>query len=351
MSETTATDTQSAQPAGIEEVQANPESAQQAGNAEALFDGLTEEQQRRVLFPEEYDDPIAAPHNPTASAETDDEVAVAADTNPQHDDDAPDAPANATDTDDGPIKRVTTRHLKREEAARISDANQLVKDGKFESFHDAYLSLVPQTEAREAAAPDTEGQQQETAAPTEASQTVQELTDRLADLRAQRKEAKTVTFDMDEEDRLTAEIEDTLSAIADARAAARQQESAQKQRQTEWQRTVEEVESRYTELQDEQSPMSRLLDGLVSGEIARGNAPDLRALAEEAASILNVKAKTGTRPAEKSPAPAPPLRKRADGSAVAAGITGSASITEAEAFHLLRSNPSIIDSIDPDNIG
>jgi hypothetical protein len=350
MSENTATDQQSAQPAEIEEVQPTPESAQQAGNAEALFDGLTEEQQRRVLFPEEYDDPIEVPDNPPASAGTDEEVADAADTNPQQEDDAPDAPANATETDDSPIKRVTTRHLKREEAARIADANQLVKDGKFESFHDAYLSLVPQTEAREAAAPDTEGQQQENAAPTEASQTVQELTEKLADLRAQRIEAKTVTYDIHEEIRLESEIEDTLSAIADAKAEARQQSVTEKQRQSEWHKTVDEVESRYTELQDEQSPMSRLLDGLVSGEIARGNAPDLRALAEEAASILNVKASTGSRPADKkSPAPAPPLRKRADGSAVAAGITGSASLTEAEAFHLLRSNPSLIDSIDPDS--
>lgn len=349
MSENTATDTQSAQPDGIEEVQATPESAQQAGNAEALFDGLTEEQQRRVLFPEEYDDPIEVPQDPPASAGTDDEAAVIADTNPQQEDDAPDAALNATDTDEGPIKRVTTRHLKREEAARIADANQLVKDGRFESFHEAYLSLVPQAEAPEAAAPVTEGQQPENAAPTEASPTVQELSDRLASLREQRKEAKTVTYDVDEEDRLTAEIEDTLSAIADAKAEARQQAVTQKQRQSEWQRTVDEVESKYVALQDEESPMSRLLDGLVSGEIARGNAPDLRALAEEAASILNVKATTGSRPAEKSPAPAPPLRKRADGSAVAAGITGSASITEAEAFHLLRSNPSLIDSIDPDS--
>ena len=342
MSENTATDPQSEQPAVIEEVQATPESAQQAGNAEALFDGLTEEQQRRVLFPEEYDDPIEVSHNPTASAETDDKVAVAADTHNTED------KSEVTTNGDAPIKRVTTRHLKREESARIADANQLVKDGRFESFHEAYLSLVPQTEAHKTAT-DTKGQQPENAAPTEASQTVQELNDRLADLRAQRKEAKIVNFDMDEEDRLTAEIEDTLSALADAKAEARQQVVSQKERQYEWHRTVEEVESRYPELQNEESSMSRLLDGLVSGEIARGNAPDLRALAEEAASILNVKAKPGSRPTEKSPAPAPPLRKRADGSAVAAGITGSASITEAEAFHLLRSNPSLIDSIDPDS--
>jgi len=345
MSENTATDPQSAQLAEIEEVQATPESAQQAGNARALFDGLTEEQQRRVLFPEEYDEPFEVPHNPTASAETDDKAAVAANTHQEDTDEESDVPTDGN----APIKRVTTRHLKREEAVRIADANQLVKDGRFESFHAAYLSLVPQAEAHEAAATNTEGQQPENAAPTEASQTVQELNDRLADLRAQRKEAKIVNFDMDEEDRLTAEIEDTLSALADAKAEARQQAVSQKERQSEWHRTVEEVESRYTELQNEESPMSRLLDGLVSGEIARGSAPDLRALADEAASILNVKAKTGSRPAEKSPAPAPPLRKRADGSAVAAGITGSASITEAEAFLLLRSNPSLIDSIDPDS--
>lgn len=345
MSENTATDPQSAQPDEIEEVQATPESAQQFGNAEALFDGLTEEQQLRVLFPEEYDETIEVPQNPTASAETDDEVAVAANT--QQDD--TEEESEVTTDGDAPIKRVTTRHLKREEAARIADANQLVKDGSFGSFHEAYLSLVPQTETHETAATDTEGQQQENAAQPEASQTVQELNDRLADLRAQRKEAKTITYDMDEEDRLTAEIEDTLSAIADAKAEARQQSVTQKERQSEWHRTVDEVESRYVALQDENSPMSRLLDGLVSGEIARGNAPDLRELAEEAASILNVKANTGSRPTEKSPAPAPPLRKRADGSAVAAGITGSASITEAEAFHLLRSNHSLIDSIDLDS--
>lgn len=352
MSENTAPATQSEQPAN-DEVTTALASEQPQGDATALFKSLSEDQQNRILYPDEYEgEPEPEPAEPQAAEPVKAEPAAKPEEPEEPDTETAEPEGKeqpepeATDTEE-PIKRVSTRSLEREESIRISDAIQMVKEGKAKSFNEAYRKLSPEEEpAQPVPAPE---ERQPVAEAPQTYPAVEALSNELTQLRAQRKEAM-ANFEHETSADLTDQIEDKIAEIVEAKATARQQAEASKQIQAEWQKSVTEVEAKYQELNDDASPMSRLLDGLVQGEIARGKNPDLRALAEEAATILKVSTKTApttTAAPKPNPAPAPPLRTKANGSAVAAGHTQAGSITEAEASRYINSGD--LDSIDLDD--
>lgn len=244
----------------------------------------------------------------------------------------PDATTEAESKENAPAKKENLRlrfsALSQDQQAETAEAYRMVRDGEASDMLEAYQALrgveAPPEQAKPKAndAAATEIRQgQEDATPTE----VEELSGQLADLRAQRKQAK-ADYDQDAEEDFTTQIEDLTMKLAKAEAKAEafhefsQQNEAQARQQwsKEYETAVDELEGKYPDVLDDNSTFTRFLDAKIKAAKADSD-PRLQdpkyivAFADELAAELKGMA---PKPSGQKPSP-PPVAPRPNGSAVA----------------------------------
>jgi hypothetical protein len=163
-----------------------------------------------------------------------------------------------------------------------------------------------------------EKQEAEEVAPPPAS--LAQLQERLADLRAQRKEAA-ANFETDEQIRLTEEIEDTQIAMLRAEQAETVTRANVADYQGQYHAAVDAMEEKYSAyLDDDSSPFAEMLDDKIEAARARkdprlADPRHIIAFADELAAKLGIGAQppaaTAAPTAPRKPAPIPPPPARA----------------------------------------
>lgn len=313
-----------------QETSAKPES----GNIISKFDSLSEADRNAILFPEEeaQDDEYGLPADEITQDTTDDEEATATEV----------APTEAASQPGKAPKRVSVRALPDDQQVLVARAVEMVRKGEAPDILTAAAMLggSKQDQGADTQGAETEGQQQEQAAAQ--PDPINSIQERLTSLREQRK-AAILEYDGEKQAELTDSIEETIAELSEAKAQARLNErDAQAQAQTyqqQYQKSVEEIEALYPDLEDDDSAFSRVFDGMIASGRARnpqayGDAAELRDLADEVAGILN------QRPARtnqtRTPLPAQPRPSVPNGSAVAPGHTQASRITSDEAMRYLK---------------
>lgn len=316
----TSTATLGADPATQDSASNNASEQQHGGDIGSQFANLTEEQQAAILFPEESGETpqaaIPAPE-PQAPESTNQEPGKDVD----DEQDEPEQPGKT-----GSPKRVSVRSLPEDQQVMVARAVEMVRSGEAPDIATATSILS----GKATTAPDPNASQQEPTNPEgvidpELNQapTLETLEAELTDLRNQRKVAKE-NFDADAEDELSVQIETKLLELAEMRATARidakENQAKISSYKAEYEATVEQIEAQYPELQDENSPFSRVFDGMVAAARARrdvmlSDPKHLAIIAKEVSDILNVQPVTKTQ--TQTPLPAQPPRVIPNGSAVA----------------------------------
>lgn len=190
------------------------------------------------------------------------------------------------------LERISLRSLHPDDRVLVAKAKDLVREGKAPRLADAIRMLTDELGTQEPAPqPEPTAEEPRSQAPAPAQATVQidpevgRISSELADLRAQRKEA-VEEFDRPTELELTAQIEDALTALAEAKSqAAIRVQQATIQEQT-VNAAIEDIYVAYPESEDPKSYFSYLLTQEVEdyeqahGPISRYPA-QLRALADK----------------------------------------------------------------------
>jgi len=241
-------------------------------------------------------------------------------------DDAGEQPQDpATDEDDAPaepqaqsasLERISLKSLHPDDRVLIAKAKDLVREGKAAGIAEAVAALTQSEEPRQQEPePTAEAQAPAPPAPpktVEQDPQVAEITTRLADLRAQRK-AAVEEFDRPTELELTAQIEDALAELSDAKAqAALLSRETTIQNQT-LQSVIEDIYVVHPDSEDPKSYFSyRMTQEVADYEQAHGpirqHPAQLKALAAKVAKELG-QAKPA--PQAQKPAAAPPPRQNA----------------------------------------
>lgn len=222
-------------------------------------------------------------------------------------------PANQGQQGKNDSIRLRLSALPPDEQKEAAEAYRLVREGKAPDLFEAYKQLRGTTESN----PDPNAQQQ--AAPQEATKPaiVSELETQLSEARARLKEARE-TFDADTEDEVEAEIQTLVRKLAkeEFKAEMEQQQTsnAAETFQAEYDAAVDELESAYPAVLDDNSEFTQLLDEKLAAARYR-NDPKLSdpryilELADQVEGILN-------KPSGKKPSP-PPAVPRPNGAQVA----------------------------------
>lgn len=322
MSDTTQSeDTRREQPAES----ASPDAT---GN-EINIDDLTEDQLNAVLFPDEEIESEESEDTPDPSEEPEgDEVT-----------EEPSEPEASHKS----IKRVSVRSLPEDQQAIVARAVEMVRSGEAPDIATATARIAgPPTEKPDATSDtDETSETSHPETPTETGDPVAEIQTKIADLRAQRKQAM-VDYDAEAQADLTEQIEEAIGELSDAKAIARFAEREQQAQvgnyREKYEATIEVIETLYPDLHDDDSSFSRVFDGMVANARAKNDPAlsdptHLRQIASEVAEILSV-TPAGAKPAaaaKPTPVPAPPRRTAANGSAVAPGHTEASRITSDDA--------------------
>jgi len=239
------------------------------------------------------------------------------------------------------LERISLKSLHPDERVLIAQAKEMVREGKAASFVDAFSSLTQKSQAGTqepdpqptAPAPAPQEQTQQPAPPpaVQPDQNVAQITQEIADLRAQRK-AAIEEFDRPTEIELTSQIEDKLAELSEAKAAAivsaRETQSAQQAIQS----VIEDIYVDYPEAEDPKSFFSyRMTQEIESYESTHGSIArhpqQLKVLAAKVAAETG-QGKPPATPATK-PQPAPvqprqtarPLGSAAPGSAAGTRVS------------------------------
>lgn len=209
--------------------------------------------------------------------------------------------------------RLRLSALPPDEQKEAAEAYRLVREGKAPDLFEAYKQLRGTKES------DTDPNAQQQAAPQEAAKPaiISELETQLSEARARLKDARE-TFDADAEDAIEAEIQTLVRKLAkeEIKAELEQQQNsnAAETFQAEYDAAVDELESTYPAVLDDNSEFTRLLDDKVNAARYR-NDPKLSdpryilELAGEVDAILN-------KPSGRKPSP-PPAVPRPNGAQVA----------------------------------
>jgi len=307
---TTPDDTLSEQPE-IESTTVTPES-EQPQNAAATINDLSEEQLLELAtgdFPETTVPPVANEQPPTQSAQPESEQPPAAAEEPEK------------------IKgRISQRFLPPDQQLENAQAYELVRSKQATDLLDALqqirgiakLPAASQPPAAEANPEAPAAQEPPAASQPPASNTVTELEEQLTNLRAQREEAEANYEDPREKARIQNQIEDTIRKIARAEAEAERQQAVAGNYQAEYDAAVDELESAYPDVLDENSEFYKWLDIKITAAEARKD-PRLK----DPQFILNFAAEINdllTPKVPGKPAPAPTVKaQRPTGAAVAPG--------------------------------
>jgi hypothetical protein len=219
-------------------------------------------------------------------------------------------------TETNPAKapgRLSVRALPPDQQVEMAKALEMVRNKEATDPLDALLKIrgINPTPVGEGTAPTSEEQ---TPAPPTKPQAVAEIETKIAQLREDRTQAKTVDFDLDAEEQLTSQIEDALielqeakhKAKADARAAE-EEAARQAAHEEEYHKAVDDLERDYPDAADDDSKFSKALANAMDAAIHRKDArlSDPRfilTLAKEVDDMLP-KPPSGKRP---SPPPANP---------------------------------------------
>jgi hypothetical protein len=288
-------------------------------SADEILDLLTSE------TPPQSEPTPSEESTPTAEEPAPQSTANPADEEPDDTDDT-DPPAAQTGTK--APGRLSVRALPAEQQLETADALAMVRAGEAVDLLDA-LQKMRGTRQAPAPADPFDGQpqaKQEDTAPT--PQDVAAIDKEIADLRAQRDDAK-ARYEDDEKDALTLKIEDAIIRRNDAKMEAAfraQQEAASKQSfEAQYDSAVSELEAKFPDVLNEDAPFTKILGDRMDAARSR-KAPELKdpryilKLAEETADLLGIaKAApaTPTTPAKPSVSAPPPAPRRANGAAVA----------------------------------
>lgn len=226
------------------------------------------------------------------------------------------------------------------ERQQLAEVARMIRAGEATTTMEALAKLgaLPTTPAAQAPPidPETPPAQSEadpvTTAPAPSSDRVAQLEASIAELRAKRDQAEE-DYDVVEKRRLTAEIEDTVGLLAQARIEAREQQAEAVSYQDRYVQAVDVMEAKYDWAADPDSARYQALDDKVTAAMAR-NDPRLQdpnyiiAFADEIEGLFGntpAPAKTTT-PPPPPPSPAPKII----GGGVAPGHGHAKNLTEAE---------------------
>lgn len=326
-------------PAGAEQAQGQPFDAQ------TVIDGMNDETEiGNLLFGKGTPPPVST------QAATEPQGTVPGDTNPPAGETAPQEPAGAQPQEPATeplpqeattaaqtLERISLKSLHPDERLLIAQAKDLVREGKAASFADAFQSLTkkeagtqepaPQAQAQQAQEPDPQPAPAQAPPVVEQDTEVQRLTSELARLRAERM-AAVENFERPTELQLTAEIEDTIFALAQAKAAAVLQARESTAIQNQLDAVIQDIYVEHPDSEDPSSYFSYLMSREVeSYEKAHGpiaNHPaQLKSIASRVASQVG-KVQQPVAPQPNLPAPviprqqARPIGTAAPGSAATA---------------------------------
>lgn len=327
-----------AEPASPDNVNAGGE--QPLGDANPIdsirgIDDLAELE--RLYYGDDPESPNPDTRPPEGQVESQDapepEAAPAAGENPPPANLDQEAPANRAPD------RISLRSLKPEDRTLVADAAQMVRDGKASDIASALIALGMQAPA--AAAPQSadvempEPPQAQTPIPADTTPdaNVARLSQEVASLREQRRQAK-ADFDVDLEISLTEQIEDKVAELGEARSQAKLQQA---ETGSKIQQSIQDVVAKYPESDDPDSDFSNRLNELLDlahyRQDPRLNSPDhLMVFADQVATELGrpAAARRGTAPATPSTPPPAPPRARPVGQ-VAPGHSGQPRLTPDQA--------------------
>lgn len=265
----------------------------------------------------------------------------------------PDAKKEAESKENAPAKKENLRlrftALSPEHQAETAEAYRMVRDGEAPDMLAAYQAIrgvqgQPQHAAQDQEhAPSPENQQD---AP---NAELDDLNSQLADLRSQRRQAR-ADYDIEAEEELTTQIEDLSRRIAKAEALAEISHITEAQSRTQWSdqydAAVDELESKYPDVLDDNSPFTRLLDAKIKAAKADSD-PRLQdpgyvlEFADELAAEIKAMA---PKPSGIRPSP-PPSAPRPTGSAVAPAQNTAQRMSDQQAaavFHDPNTSPDDI---------
>lgn len=212
--------------------------------------------------------------------------------------------------------RLRLSALPPDQQQETAEAYRLVSEGKAADLLEA-LQQLRGVAANPAPAKSDDGTETPPPSTEQKLPVIQELETKLDDLRAQRKQARD-EFDSDVEDQLTAEIDKLTRQIAKEEIKAEIQEKeltkAEEKFRSDYAVAIEELESAYPSVLDDDSEFTALLDEKLAAARYR-NDPKLanpRYILELAASVQNLLEKpSGAKP------PNPPAVPRPTGAGVA----------------------------------
>lgn len=247
--------------------------------------------------------------------------------------------------------RLRLSALSPEQQAETAEAYRMVRDGEAQDMLEAYQAIrgvsgQPDPTTHEEEAPDLSRQQSTQDAPNDV---VAELTGQLADLRAQRKQAR-LDYDTEAEEDLTTQIEDLTLKIAKAEALAELSQRTEAQSRTQWNQeyetAVDELESKYPDVLDDNSAFTRFLDAKIKAAKAdsdpRLNDPrHVLVFADELADEIKALA---PKPSGIRPSP-PPSAPRPTGSGVAPAQNTAQRVSDQQAAAIFYD-----DNTSPDDI-
>ena len=220
--------------------------------------------------------------------------------------------------------RLRFTALSPEHQAETAEAYRMVREGEAPDMLAAYQAIrgiegySEQTAQDQEYAPDLSNQRSTQDAPTNE---VDELSAQLADLRAERKQAR-ADYDIDAEEELTTKIEDLSRKIAKAEALAEISHITEAQTRSQWSEeydsAVDELESKYPDVLDDNSPFTRFLDAKIKAAKADSDPrlQDPRYVLEFADELTAEIRAMAPKPSGIRPSP-PPSAPRPNGSAVA----------------------------------
>lgn len=240
------------------------------------------------------------------------------------------------------LRRVALGGVPLSERQQIAEVARMIRSGEASTQVEA-LQKMGVLQTAQATPPTTtettpEGSEatppgaQPTETPAPSTDQVATLESRIAELRAQRDQAEE-DYDVTEKRRLTAEIEDTVGLLAQARIEAREQQASASQFQDAYAQAVDAMEAKHAWATDPESPLYEALNDKVTAAMARQD-PALN----DPNYIINfadqIAARFGN--ATKTPPPPPPTQApRIVGGGVAPGHSQAHTPTEAEAMALI----------------
>lgn len=265
----------------------------------------------------------------------------------------PDAKKEAQPQENAPAKKDNLRlrftALSPEHQAETAEAYRMVRDGEAQDMLAAYQAIRGvQGHSQQAAqdqeyAPSAESQQD---AP---SAELDDLNSQLADLRSQRKQAR-ADYDIDAEEEITTQIEDLSRKIAKAEALAEINHITEAQTRSQWSQeydsAVDELESKYPDVLDDNSPFTRFLDAKIKAAKADSDPrlQDPRYVLEFADELASEIRAMAPKPSGIRPSP-PPSAPRPTGSTVAPAQNSAQRMSDQQAAAVFYDENTSADDI------